>query len=137
MPTQSPLHKASAEFEQWRANKTSAGERTPLPLRQKAIALTDHYSVTRVTQTLGLSGSVLKRWRTELADSEEGEPTAPAQFVSLPKTAAQASCIQRITLSFDDGGTIELTGDISSRLARVITDAIWRDNAERANREVA
>lgn len=137
MPVLTPLQKTAAEFKRWRANKSGPGESTPVPLRKQAITLTTQYSVSQVTKALGLSGSVIKRWQTELAHGEADYSTAPQPFVSLPKAAAQASCVQRMTLSFDDGVTIELTGDISSRLALVITEAIWRDNAERANREVA
>lgn len=137
MPTLSPLQKTAAEFKQWRANKNGPGESTPVLLRKQAIALTTHHSVSRVTKTLGLSGSVIKRWQTELADGEAGCSTPPEPFVSLPKEAAKTSWVQKLTLSFDDGGTIEVTGDVSSRLAMVITEAIWRDNAERASTEVA
>lgn len=136
MPTQPSLQKVASAFKLWRANKNGPGESTPLSLRRQAIALTTHYSVSQVTKALGLSGSVIKRWSAELADNEAVCATGAEPFVSLPKAAAQASCVQRITLSFDDGGTIVLTGDISSRLVLVITDAIWRDNARRASAEV-
>lgn len=136
MPTQSPLQKTAAEFKTWRANKNGPGESTPLPLRRQAIALTTQYSVSQVAKALGLSGSGIKRWQAELADEDVDTATVSQSFVSLPKGASQQSCINRLVLSFDDGGTIELTGDISSRLGMVITEAIWRDNARRANAEV-
>ena len=132
MPTLSPLQKTAAEFTSWRSNKNGRSEATPTALRRKAIELTQQYSISQVTQALSLSGSVIKRWREELADNQN-ETRA---FVSLPKAATKTSCVQRITLSFDDGGTIELTGDISSRLALVITEAIWRENASDATREI-
>ena len=137
MSTRSPLQKTAAEFKSWRANKNSQGQSTPQALRKQAIALTTQYSISRVTSELGLSGSVIKRWREELADHQVTGEKPARPFVSLPKAAAQSSCVQKITLSFGDGGTIELTGDISSRLALVITEAIWRENASGAIREVA
>lgn len=137
MTTSSSLQKVTVEFRQWRAGKTSSGERTPLSLRKKAVALTNQFSVTQVSKALGLSGSQLKGWREELGKNGTGDTNSvpPQPFVSLPKGAGQQSNIQRIVMSFDDGGTIELSGDISSRLALVITDAVWRDNARRANAE--
>lgn len=137
MTTSYSLQKAVAEFKHWRAHRTRSGERTPLSLRKKAVALTNQHSVTQVTKALGISGSQLKRWREELSENGTDDLTSasPQPFVSLPKGAAQQSGMRRIVMSFDDGGTIELTGDISSRLALVITDAIWQDNARRANTE--
>jgi hypothetical protein len=137
MTTLSPLQKTAAEFASWRSNKNGRGETTPTALRRKAIELTKKFAVSQVTQALRLSGSVIKRWREELVDNQVTCEKETRPFVSLPKAAAKTSCVQRITLSFDDGGTIELTGDISSRLALVITEAIWRENASGAIREVA
>ena len=136
MQTLSLLQKTAAEFKTWRANKNGPGEITPLPLRKQAIALTTQYSISQVTKSLGLSGSVIKRWRAEIVESEARCSTDFQPFVSLPKAAAQVSCVKGITLSFDDGGAIELTGDISSRMALVITEAIWRENASLGNREI-
>ena len=139
MATPSSLQQVATQFSQWRAGKTSSGERTPLFLRKKAVALTNQFSVTQVSKALGLSGSQLKGWREGLNknSADDINPISPQSFVSLPNGAAQQSIIQRIVMSFDDGSTIELTGDISSRLALVITEAIWRENASGAIREVA
>ena len=138
MTIPSSLQQAAARFSQWRASKTSGGERTPLSLRKKAVALTNQFSATQVSKVLGLSGSQLRCWREELHENgtDDAHSAPPQPFVSLPKAAAQTSCVRRIILSFDDGGTIELTGDISSRLALVITEAIWRENASGTTREV-
>lgn len=139
MPTPSQLQKTAAEFKKWRANKNARSESTPLPLRRQAVALITQYSINQVAKALGLNGSGIKRWQAEFADKDVGEPAGNEPFISLPKVAPQGSCLQKITLSFDDGGTLVLSGDISSRLALVITDAIWRDtmsnNAQRANWE--
>ena len=139
MPTPSQLQKTAAEFKKWRANKNARSESTPLPLRRQAVALITQYSINQVAKALGLNGSGIKRWQAEFADKDVGEPAGNEPFISLPKVAPQGSCLQKITLSFDDGGTLVLSGDISSRLALVITDAIWRDtmsnNAQCANRE--
>ena len=139
MPTPSQLQKTAAEFKKWRANKNARSESTPLPLRRQAVALITQYPINQIAKALGLNGSGIKRWQAELADKDVGEPAGNEPFISLPKVAPQGSCLQKITLSFDDGGTLVLSGDISSRLALVITDAIWRDtisnNAQRANWE--
>lgn len=137
MPILSPLQKTAAEFKSWRSNKNGRGETTPTALRRKAIELTQQYSISQVTKALGLSGSVINRWKAELPDNRRDVAPHPSQFVSLPKEAVKKSWVKKITLSFDDGGTVELTGDISSRLALVITEAIWRENTSGANREVA
>ena len=139
MPTPSQLQKTAAEFKKWRANKNARSESTPLPLRRQAVALITQYPINQIAKALGLNGSGIKRWQAEFADKDVGEPAGNEPFISLPKVAPQGSCLQKITLSFDDGGTLVLSGDISSRLALVITDAIWRDtmsnNAQRANWE--
>ena len=144
MPTPSQLQKTAAEFKKWRANKNARSESTPLPLRRQAVTLITQYSINQVAKALGLNGSGIKRWQAEFANKDVGEPAGNEPFISLPKVAPQGSCLQKITLSFDDGGTLVLSGCTSvwrwsSRLALVITDAIWRDtisnNAQRATWE--
>ena len=91
MPTLPPLQRTAAEFTSWRSNKNGRGETTPTALRRKAVELTRQYSVSKVTKTLGLSGSVIKRWREELVDNQVTSEKETRAFVSLPKAVAQTS----------------------------------------------
>lgn len=129
MNHQDPLQRAAAEFSKWRANKTSRGGITPIALRQQAVALTEHYSVCKVVSTLGLSGSVIKRWREQLFfDAERIENTSHA-FVELPQAVAPNMHIQQATLIFGEGSSLQVAGGLSTQLLTLIAKAVTPDNA--------
>ena len=86
MTIPSSLQQVAAQFSQWRAGKTSSGERTPLSLRKKAVAQTNHFSVAQVSKALGLSGSQLKSWREVLSENGADDINpVPSTFCSLQR----------------------------------------------------
>lgn len=65
------LSRAIGPFKQWRATR-----KTPEALQQQSVELRSHYSRSRVSSELGLSGTQIKHWQGSAGD-------APA-FVELP-----------------------------------------------------
>lgn len=82
------LHHVTQQFAQWRASRTTPRGRIPQPLWAQAIALTQHFPLTRVAQQLGLTPQVLKR-RREATRTVAVPPPAPcpAHFVEVQAPA--------------------------------------------------
>ena len=84
MSNRDQLSNVVAAFEQWRETRFSRKAPTPKPLRKKAVALKSHYSSSRITSALRISGSQLKQWSEEGKDLEQ-----TVDFVQLPVSLEQ------------------------------------------------
>ena len=73
------LSSTIAAFEQWRRDKPKKSSPIPLSLRQQALALLPHYSSSKITLSLHISGHQFKQWA--LANNASNEQEA---FVELP-----------------------------------------------------
>ena len=57
------LSRSIDAFKQWRATRKKSTRKTPEGLQQQAVELLAHYSRSRVSSELGLSGTQVKRWQ--------------------------------------------------------------------------
>ena len=99
-------------FEHWRSTKTSVSAPTPKTLRQKAVALLEHYSSTQVHAALRISSSQLKQWRKELSPQESAAKASDVSnhFIELPATASNHSDPIKLELCFSNGDKLHLSG---------------------------
>ena len=101
-------------FSLWRNNRGSRKSPTPQALRKQTIDLLEHYSCSKVTAMLRISGSQLKQWR----ESFEANQTSH-DFIRLPvQSEAQHSVNQhpRIELCLCNGAALTFSGEISQAL---------------------
>ncbi|MER2491637.1 hypothetical protein [Catenovulum sediminis] len=122
MNTTLSLEQTKAQFAHWRDNKETLGTITPDKLRRQAVELTQHYSTTKVVTTLGLSGSVIKRWQSDLKLTQTTDAPIDA-FVALPNSQAVYSTIAQASIVLNDGSSIVLNGGASTQLLSVIAQA--------------
>lgn len=57
------LSRAIDAFKQWFATRKNSTRKTPEVLQQQPVELLAHYSRSRVSSELGLSGTQVKRWQ--------------------------------------------------------------------------
>jgi len=105
----------AAAFDQWRINRVSRSERTPLALRQQAVLLYKDYPSSRITSALKISGTQLKLWNTLCAPKDDYP-----DFVHLPSPNTPTTVPLNLSLSFPNGTAVVLNGDISSTLISTI-----------------
>lgn len=123
MNTTPLLEQTKAQFDHWRDNKDTLGTLTPVELRRQAVELTHQYSASKVVTTLGLSGSVIKRWRTELKYTQTtSEPIDT--FVALPNTQQANAAIAEARIVLNDGTNIQLNGGASAQVLSVLAQAL-------------
>ncbi|AZG35429.1 MULTISPECIES: hypothetical protein [Gammaproteobacteria] len=60
MSTLDPLSTLTTAFECWRSNRNSRQAPTPNTLREHAVGLLEHYSSSKITSALRISGGQLK-----------------------------------------------------------------------------
>lgn len=94
-------------FKQWRATRKKSTRKTPEPLQQQAVELLIHYSRSRVSSELGLSGTQVKRWQGSAGD-------APA-FVELP-VLDEIPSVLRLELRLPNGAELSLNGPLSASM---------------------
>ena len=103
------LHHVTHQFAQWRTSRPTPRGRIPQPLWAQALALTEHFPLTRVAQQLGLTPQVLKRRREATRPGAAPPPLpAPPAFVEVPgpawRTATAEGEVQRA-----DGTRLRIT----------------------------
>jgi transposase-like protein len=118
------------------------GKRAVFPeaLKHKVVALSDEYSVTVITQSLGLSSSSFQRWKqqlTPIADGVGETSTAgdAAMFVSLPEPAPAINTSEEKRFAF----SITLCCDSPAREINFqgkVTLTQWADLLRAISREL-
>ncbi len=109
MSNKDNLQTLATAFEQWRNTRTHRAAKTPKPLRQQAVKLLPHYSISQIIQRLKLNHAQLKNW----ADGSNKIPP-PNQFVTLPEASEDLSaCALTLEWQFPDGAQCRLSGDLS------------------------
>ena len=103
-------------FEQWRKNRNSSTNTTPKPLRRQTVALNNHYSSSRITTALRISGGQFKQWCNEYPSLNE-----PIDFLELPVTQnpqgdESGECTLKLEISFPRGEKLQLSGQITPNL---------------------
>jgi hypothetical protein len=103
------LHHVTQQFAQWRASRTTPRGRIPQPLWAQAIALTQHFPLTRVAQQLGLTPQVLKR-RGEAMRTVALAPPAPGptHFVEVQSPAWRTATAE-VEVQRADGTRLRIT----------------------------
>ena len=119
MAQQDQLTNVVNAFEQWRNSKISRSARTPMELRQQAVALLSHYSKGKIICALKISGSNFKRW-TQSLTSEDDSPS----FVALEPVSLSQPSELKLTLDFANGCQLSLSGDISAELLTALTSQV-------------
>ena len=119
MKNSDQLSITATAFDQWREKRVYPRERIPLALRQQAVLLYKNYSSSQITTALKISGTQLNQWKTLLAPKDEH-----SEFVHLPSPNASSIEPLNLSLSFANGATIVLSGDLSSTLIATIIQEV-------------
>ena len=94
------LNKVKSAFETWRANKDK-GSRIPQSLWKEAIALYPEFSVSKISTTLSLSYTDLKKRAENKVGTYPSKPTDPA-FMELNFSSPSPS-ISECVVEMEDG----------------------------------
>lgn len=111
MSTSDQLTTLVTAFEHWRSNRNGRQVPTPNALREQAVALLKHYSSSKITSALRISGGQLKQWKNSVI-SPENTP----QFVQLPISAPSAQTPFNVELRFAQGDAMSLSGVVDPSL---------------------
>ncbi len=103
------LHHVTQQFAQWRTSRATPRGRIPQPLWTQAIALTEHFPLTRVAKQLGLTPQVLKRRRDATRPGAVAPPApCPPHFVEGQTPAWRASTAE-VEVQRTDGTGLRIT----------------------------
>ena len=131
---QEKLEATAIELKQWRKAKKHRNSAVPQPLRQRVIALLEHFTVSELKLALSLSNGVFYRWKTkpECAVNPPGieQPTVydqaqAAEFITLPQAEPASSSHLSLEVSVGEQCHIRLSGDISIQQLDVFTRNIF------------
>ena len=120
MPKQDQLSTLVTAFELWRSNRNGRQVPTPTALREKAVALLNHYSSSQIISALRISGSQLKQWRESAASTPETKP----HFIHLPISSSPTQHSVNVELCFVSGDQMNLSGAVDSELLISLIDSM-------------
>ena len=116
MTNQDKLSSLASEFQQWRLTRKYPREKTPQPLKDRAVALAQDYSSSQIKTALNIADSTLHHWcKQAISANELGE------FIAIPD---ETSNEVTIALTCKNGNQLQLSGSISPALLTVITEAL-------------
>ena len=99
-----------------RKNRTTP---IPLSLREKAVALLEHYSSSQITRTLKLSGGQLKSWQQTLLPANQSQA-----FIELTPVIEPTCNHLELAVAFADSTTLSLSGEVTPTLLSTLVQAI-------------
>lgn len=111
MQNQDLLSTVVTAFEQWRNNRRGRQVPTPTALREQTVALLNHYSSSKITAALRISGSQLKQWQNSVKLCEQ-----TTQFVHLPISPSLNQPAINVELRFTQGDEMSLSGVVDTHL---------------------
>jgi len=120
------LERLRKKFEHWRETKVG---HPPIPkeLWAGAVELAGTFSINKVSKTLGISNTDLKKHLEDTVGPRKRKKTPKPAFVELglPPSAAASECV--VELTHPGGATmkISLTGEKAEILA-ALGEAFWR-----------
>jgi len=95
-------------FKQWRETRVNRSAKTPSAVQAKAVALLAHFSSSKITSALNISGTNLKRWSNQLQDKQ-----SLTEFVALPSIDEPSTAPLSLSLVFNNGANMHLCGELS------------------------
>lgn len=105
----SQLDHLARRFAHWRQNRPSPKARIPKELWNEAVALTAHFSVSRVAKHLGLCTTDLKKHcPTFPTPSSNDSDEPPIHFVDVTPTSSWPSPAVEVDLKRPDGAHLYL-----------------------------
>jgi hypothetical protein len=107
-----------AAFKQWRQTRVHRTVKTPLILQTQAAALLAHFSYSKITSALNISGTNLKCW------FEQQDKQSQTEFITLPPLDAPSSTSLSVTLTFNNGAHMCLCGELSPDQLTAITQSV-------------
>lgn len=110
---------AITAFEQWRQTRVNKAAKTPIVLQQQAVALLAHFSSSKITSALNISGTNLKRWSKQAQDEQ-----SLTEFVALPLIDEPSSAPLNLALVFSNGSNMRLCGELSPAQLTAIIQSV-------------
>ncbi len=124
MSNQDRLATVAAAFQQWRQTRAYVNARTPEHLRNQAVALLAHHTSGVIATTLAISGGSLKAWSRPVL---QAEPVS--EFVALPDAPAGVPSTLALDLSFANGASMRLAGDLSPTLVTALAQVLLAEGS--------
>lgn len=107
------------EFKHWRLTRQYPGERTPQRLKDKTVALAQHYSSSQIKMALNIADTTFHNWCKQAILVHE-----PSEFIVIPDEFNAIPDEFNITLTCKNGNRLQLSGPLSSALLAVITEVL-------------
>ena len=106
-------------FTKWREKRVNRAVKTPSALQAQAVALIAHFSSSKITSALNISGTNLKRWSKQLQDNQ-----SLTEFVALPSIDQSSATPLSLGLVFNNGSNMHLCGDLSPAQLTAIIQSV-------------
>ncbi len=119
MTNQDKLSSLASEYQQWRLTRKYPREKTPQQLKDKTVALAQHYSASQIKTAINIADSTFHNWCKQAASVNE-----PGEFIAMPDELNAISDEVNIALTCKNGNRLQLSGPISPKLLAVITGAL-------------
>jgi len=119
MTNQDKLTHLAAEFKQWRLTRKYPRSKTPQSLKDKTVALAQHYSSSQIQTALNIASSTLHHWCQQVDPLDKS-----SVFIAMPDEPIAISNELKIELSCKNGNQLQLSGPISPELLSIITGAL-------------
>lgn len=114
------LEQLTDQFAQWRAGKQSRAERIPPALWHRALTLCETLPVTRVTRTLRLSPTDLRRQRARIKAPLPSREPDRSIFAEVHVEDMDAGNSARIDITRTDGARLHIELPVGASLGEIV-----------------
>lgn len=119
MTNQDQLNRLAADFKQWRLTRQYPRAKTPQSLKDRTVALAQHYSSSQIKTAINIADSTFHNWCQQAACTNNTH-----EFIAIPEEIADASDTMKLAITSKNGHQLQLYGPISPELLAVITGAL-------------
>ena len=119
MTNQDKLTHLASEFKQWRLTRKHPRSKTPQSLKDKTVALAQHYSASQMKTAINIAESTFHHWCQQAASTNHTD-----EFIAIPEDVTDVPDTMKLAITSKSGHQFQLSGPISPELLAVITGAL-------------
>ncbi len=124
MTNQDQLTSLAAEFEQWYLTRKHPRAKTPQSLKDKTVALAQHYSASQIKAAINIADSTFHNWRQQALSTHNTSANQTSEFIAIPDGVSTTPDEIKLAITSKNGHQLQLFGTISPELLAVITGAL-------------
>lgn len=124
MTNQDPLTILAAEFKQWQLTRKHPRAKTPQSLKDKTVALAQHYSASQIKAAINIADSTFHHWRQQALSTHNTNTNHPPEFIAIPDGVNATPDDVQLAITSKSGHQLQFFGAISPELLAVITGAL-------------